>query len=453
MKIYKRKNQYLFVLPNFPQWFVVDELGRAVVLEMLRNKTLKQTIRKFSNFHPKEIEEIYNTTFPLIRTSDSSSESIEIARSLTSKTTVAMISITRKCNLRCPHCYVDARGARGNELTLSEHKTLAENLYLFLAVSPDVKYKVNLTGGEPFIHSEIINIIAAYKNVGFDVTMSTNGLLIRNKDMDALRDLEIALSISLDGATSKTHDFIRGEGAFNAVIKKIDKLVKKGVRVGINHLIHSGNFYEFEKVISLAYDLGCSGFNPINLVQLGRACDSGLDRVSEVKIFKRIAVYLERKPKQIGMFMFSSLFASLGAALLTGVVCHSCGIGNRPCVYIAETGDVFPCPNTQREEFKMGNIRTGVFFSCIDFDHPVLKRLRGIDVDTLNSKCSNCDVKYFCGGDCRGETYNVTRDLNSPYVACDDRHDSLVELMWIVAKHPEFFKDRANEYLKNSRAI
>ena len=237
------------------------------------------------------------------------------------------------------------------------------------------------------------------------------------------------------------------------MVRKIDTLVNAGVKVGINSLVHQGNFGEFDKTINLAYNLGCSGFNPINLVQLGRACDSKLKRVSEVKIFQRISIHLEKKPEEIRMFMFSSLFASLGAALLSGVICQSCGIGNRPCVYVAETGDIFPCPNTQKKEFRMGNFRFDDFAACVDFNHPVLKDFRKIRVDTMNKKCGECEVRYFCGGDCRGETYHVVHDLRAPYVACEDRKKSIIELMWIVSEHPEFFKDRANEYLMNSRAV
>jgi radical SAM protein with 4Fe4S-binding SPASM domain len=376
-----------------------------------------------------------------------------IERSLTSKTTVAMISVTRICNLKCPHCYVDACGWRGDELTLDEHRYIAKNLFSHLATTPEIDYKVNLTGGEPFTVREIMRIISAYKEAGFSVTMSTNGLLIKDEYIPKLRDMEVALSISLDGASSKTHDFIRGQGSFSHVVEKIAKLTASGVRVGINSLMHEGNFHEFEKIIDLAHRLGCNGFNPINLVQLGRAINSNLKRVSEVEIFKRIAEHLRKNPNQINMFAFSSLFASMGAALYGGVTCENCGLGNRPCIYITETGDVFPCPNTQKEEFKLGNTRIHDFTACVNLEHDILKKLRVINVDSMNATCSACDVRYFCGGDCRGETYNVTNDIGAPYVACQDRHDSIVELMWTVSQNPEFFSERAEEYLRNAKNV
>ena len=279
--------------------------------------------------------------------------------------------------------------------------------------------------------------------------MSTNGLLIKDIDMDALAEMNVVLSVSLDGASPGIHDQIRGVGSWERVTEKIRRLVRSGVKVGINCLLHEGNFSELEQIVSLSHKLGCSGFNPINLVQLGRACRSNLCRVSEVKIFRRLANHLIQHPKERHLFNASSLFSSLGAALLAGITCESCGVGNRPCVYIDETGNVYPCPNTQREEFLLGNIRKVPLSECVRLDHPVLKRLRTLQVSTLNDKCASCDIRFFCGGDCRGETYNVSGSLYNPYVACEDRHDSIIELMWIVAEHPEFFKNRAEEYLSN----
>jgi len=205
--------------------------------------------------------------------------------------------------------------------------------------------------------------------------------------------------------------------------------------------------------MSFCHELGCKGFNPIGLAQLGRACSSSLRRVPETITFRRIAEHLKIHPEQIDMLMFSSLFASLGAALLAGVSCQSCGIGDRPCVYIAETGEVFPCPNTQRTEFCMGNVRNGHLDTCINLEHPVLLGLRDLNVNSMNDTCAACDVRPFCGGDCRGETYNVTGDIKAPYVACQDRHDSLIELMWIASRNPEFFEGRASEYIQNSRGV
>ena len=127
----------------------------------------------------------------------------------------------------------------------------------------------------------------------------------------------------LDGACAESHDSLRGRGTFKKTISQIKKLRTSGVQVGINTLVHEQNFHELEQIISLAFDLGCSGVNPINLVQLGRACDSKLQRVSETEIFQRTSNHLEQHPEHLSLFRRTSMFASIGSAVLAGVSCHT----------------------------------------------------------------------------------------------------------------------------------
>ncbi|HAJ44850.1 MAG: hypothetical protein UV99_C0004G0011 [Parcubacteria group bacterium GW2011_GWC1_43_61] len=450
MKIYERNGRYLVILGHIPQWLVVDDFGLSILRRIVSNDPLERIQSQYQPDRREEVNATYYELLPLVKQMTNRDSPI-IGNVLTAKTTVALISITRNCNLQsiCPHCYVDAGESKAPELTCEEHNRLAIQIRQCLTPDSTKIYKVNLTGGEPFFHRKIIRIIKSYRDAGLEVNMSTNALLIKKSDISALKDAEVVLSISLDGATPSTHDRIRGPGSWIKVTRKICELVGSGVKIGINCLLHEGNFQELEQIVALTYKLGCSGFNPINLIQLGRACRSTLCRVSEVEVFRRIANYLIKHPEQLHLFEASSLFSSLGAALLVGVTCESCGVGNRPCVYIDETGSVYPCPNTQREEFSLGNIRRSSLFECIRTDHPVLERLKLLRVDTLNDQCSSCDVRFFCGGDCRGETYNVSGNLLAPYVACADRHDSIIELMWIAAEHPELFKNRADEYITN----
>jgi len=450
MNAYKRDGKFLVVFGDIPQWLVVDDFGFSILKKIISGISLEQIISKYSLTKTRDVKITYEELQSLINRKIER-DSLIVENALTTKTTVAMISVTKRCNLQliCPHCYVDAGGSRDFELTEKEHKKIAKQICESLIPDKKKVYKINLTGGEPFIHRNILQIIRAYYEKGLRVNMSTNGLLIKDADMDALAKMNVVLSVSLDGASPGVHDQIRGIGSWKRVTEKIRRLVRSGVKVGINCLLHEGNFFEFEQIVSLSHKLGCSGFNPINLVQLGRACRSSLRRVSEVKIFKRLANHLIRHPEERHLFNASSLFSSLGAALLAGITCENCGAGNRPCVYIDETGNVYPCPNTQRKEFLLGNIRKVPLSECVKLDHPILKRLRTLQVSTLNDRCASCDIRFFCGGDCRGETYNVTENLRNPYVACEDRHDSIIELMWIVAEHPEFFKNRAEEYISN----
>lgn len=448
MSVYSRNDEFLLVFPDQPQWMVVDSFARDIAQQLfLQGKSIQQVVESCSMEVRGEAQTVCEE---IVALTHGGKDKTRVDKPLTSNTTVAMISLTRNCNLSCPHCYVDARGARGVELSAQEHRFIAKQIKKALAPNDRVGYQVNLTGGEPFIHPEVTDIISAYHEAGFRISMSTNALLIRQGHLDLLRKTDAALSVSLDGATPITHDMIRGNGTFEVTTHKVKWLAENGIKVGINSLVHSGNIHELGRIISLAHNLGCAAFNPINLVHLGRACQSNLERASEAEIFRSIADHLVKNHNQQPLFRKTSLFSSLGAALLGGIICASCGVGDRPCVYITSEGDVFPCTNTQHSPFLLGNIRQHSLAECLDNGHPVYVRLQSLDVDSLNHTCSQCDIRYFCGGDCRGETYNVTGNLRAPYVHCSDRHGSIIELMWIAAEHPELFEERSAEYVRNA---
>jgi radical SAM protein with 4Fe4S-binding SPASM domain len=439
-------------MPDISQWLVLDQDGRAVLQGIVDGKDIDEIVKDFSRAFRREIRKTYKELQQMIsRGNDCSVQLLE--HTLTARSTVALISVTSACNLHCPHCYVDAAHKTSNELSVDEHRNLAHQIRNELTPDPSLHYRVNLTGGEPFVHPHIMDIIDAYAAVGLEISISTNALLVRDSLIPVLAEKGIIFQVSLDGAVAETHDRNRGEGSFEKTVATIRKLTAHGIRVGINYFLHQQNFDELEAAIQLASDMGCHGFNPINLVQLGRATDkaSGLTRVSDQETFRRIANHFSKHPQHNHLFARNSMFSSIGSALLAGITCVSCGVGNRPCIYVDQVGDVYPCANTQFEEFRLGNIRQQTITEITDRQHPVLTRLRALCVDTLNPTCGSCDVRRFCGGDCRGETYHSTRDLRSPYLECADRHDSIIELMWIVAENTQIFEEQAADYLTRAK--
>ena len=98
---------------------------------------------------------------------------------------------------------------------------MAHDIRESLATDRRIFYKVNITGGEPFWSTEISGIIESYFKAGLGITMSTNALLIKDRHLDILRTTDLALSVSLDGASEKTHDLIRGKGSYKRTIEKI----------------------------------------------------------------------------------------------------------------------------------------------------------------------------------------------------------------------------------------
>ena len=116
----------------------------------------------------------------------------------------AVWEITLKCNSKCIHCGSEAGNSRLEELNTEEALDLVKQLRA-------CGYKgVALMGGEPLIREDWYEIAREIKNQRMELSIVTNGLNLPEY-IDELKDLNTdCVSLSLDGGTPKTHDYLRG---------------------------------------------------------------------------------------------------------------------------------------------------------------------------------------------------------------------------------------------------
>ncbi len=132
------------------------------------------------------------------------------------------------CNLACRHCF-NASGPRAPWLKSLDPGTVRR--YIAEAESLGVR-EFYFTGGEPFLHAEIVPLIADALKVA-PTTVLTNGTLIDDALADglartaaaALYSLEIR--VSLDAATARENDAIRGRGSFAKALAAIRRLAAR----------------------------------------------------------------------------------------------------------------------------------------------------------------------------------------------------------------------------------
>jgi molybdenum cofactor biosynthesis enzyme MoaA len=134
------------------------------------------------------------------------------------------------CNLQCTHCFISSSPTNYAHGMMS----LAEvRPYLEEAERLGVR-EYYLTGGEPFLNREILEIIEAALALG-PVTVLTNGVLIRSETAARLRALSDAspysldLRVSIDGADAAANDPIRGQGTFDRIVAAIGRLARAGL--------------------------------------------------------------------------------------------------------------------------------------------------------------------------------------------------------------------------------
>jgi MoaA/NifB/PqqE/SkfB family radical SAM enzyme len=178
--------------------------------------------------------------------------------------------ILTKCNLRCRHCYINPEQQGESNLPL---KTIKAWLEVFSHLSPTAN--VIFLGGEPTLHPELHHAIKYARQLGFrSVTVDTNGFLFHDILSRVSRREVDFFSFSLDGATRKTNDGIRGDGSYDACITGIQKTIAKGFAASLIYTVSRINIDELEMMPSLLNDLGIERFF-IQVIGLrGKAAES-----------------------------------------------------------------------------------------------------------------------------------------------------------------------------------
>ena len=164
------------------------------------------------------------------------------------------ISVIDRCNLRCVYCMPE----EGIEsIHHDEILTYDEILRICEIVSKLGIRKIKITGGEPLVRKDIVNLIRDIKNIDKieQVTLTTNGILLHEM-LDDLYDAGIdAINISLDTLNKDNFKKITRRDGLEKVLMSIDKAYDLGIRVKINCLaIRDFNLRELVEIASFAKD-------------------------------------------------------------------------------------------------------------------------------------------------------------------------------------------------------
>ncbi len=164
--------------------------------------------------------------------------------------------ILTQCNLSCCHCYINKKQHGTKTLSFS---TMESWMQMFS--SKGKKQNIIFLGGEPTLHPDLAKAVKTAKDLGYNsVTVDTNGYLFNDFLAKTSPDTLDYLSFSLDGASRKTNDMIRGKGCYDKCIKGIKKAVKKGFCTSLIYTVSSLNINELEKMGPLLNDLGIDKF-------------------------------------------------------------------------------------------------------------------------------------------------------------------------------------------------
>lgn len=158
------------------------------------------------------------------------------------------IELTYGCNLNCIHCYCKGSEKKEEELSLGQWKKILDE------IKAEGCVYLTLSGGEPLIREDFLELYAAVKENGFIITLFTNGLALNRDILEYLTKYPpYSLEITLNGITASTYEAItQVPGSFALVMQNIRKLKKEKLPLTLKANCLKENKDEIAKVKSFA---------------------------------------------------------------------------------------------------------------------------------------------------------------------------------------------------------
>ncbi len=336
------------------------------------------------------------------------------------KRPVVVWNMTRRCNLRCVHCYSSSRNIPyKNELTAEEATRMIDDLAAFGA--PVILF----SGGEPLIRKDLPELTRYAASKGLRVVISTNGTLITKKLATELKKIGLSyIGVSLDGI-GETHDRFRGVlGVFERTIKGIRTARDAGIKVGIRFTMNRLNAVDIPGVFDLIEreDIPRACF--YHLVYSGRGSELMKEDLSHAETRITIDLIMDRtrdlfdrgKPKEIltvdnhadGPYIYLRLLkedpkrAAEVLKLLQMNKGNSSGLGIG-CV--SWDGEVYADQFWRSISF--GNVKDRPFSAIWqDTSNELMKRLKDKKA-YVGGRCATCRWLDVCGGNFRARAEAV----------------------------------------------
>jgi AdoMet-dependent heme synthase len=311
------------------------------------------------------------------------------------------LNLTRRCNLNCAHCYLDA-GSResddSGELSTQEVKDLLDDI-----ADLSEETMVVFTGGEPLLRADLTDLVVHASGLGLMAVLGTNGMGLNDRRAVALQESGLqGVGISLDSLDAAAHDDFRGlPNSWVRAQAAIDACRRIGLRFQIHFSVNDDNAHELEDMIAYARDVGAFVLNIFFLVCTGRG-----EKVTNVsaetyeQVMRRVTeaargetdIMIRAKCAPHFKRMAWELDPEWPVTAAHGYDAGGCLAGTRYC-RITPEGGVTACPYIEEE---VGSIRDQPFAE-IWRDAPQFAALRH---PVLEGRCGACEYAKICGG-CR----------------------------------------------------
>lgn len=307
------------------------------------------------------------------------------------------LEITPRCNLSCIHC-----GSRCDEHAQTSEVSLDEYRELLARVGEAFGCGVFivLTGGEPMLRTDIYELGALIRDLGFSWGMTTNATLI---DPEAAQRLIASglrtVSVSIDGA-ERTHDAVRRkEGAYRDAIAGIKYLAAtSGLKeLQVTSVMNHQTIDEIDTLFDIMVDLPIDSWRLANVEPIGSALLHP-QILFQPNDYARLFSFIKQKREQEWPVSYGCThYLGLGYEGELRNWFYLCNAGIH-VMSVMHNGDIGSCLDIERcSKTVFGNIRTHDIVEVWRDGFGIFRQTNALA--DRNPTCAACSQKRWCRGD------------------------------------------------------
>lgn len=307
------------------------------------------------------------------------------------KCKLAYLEITDKCNYHCLHCYANIQQSATQFM---EPERVQKYIKQIAKLG---NCDIRITGGEPFLNSNIIEIIDIVCN---DIVPITHHSIVTNGSFDFDNALHVLragfeMQISIYGMSKEKFAFFTNtsQQLYEKVMNNLDRLSKT----------------EYKKQVLLLFSVNSLSYDDIDAFK----------SYAEEKGFR----YMLNRPASVGRAVENWKLLELSKDKYLAFSKSQRNSNTWFCYHLCQlhwtsimtNGDVSPCGFLRDKNSILGNLEDQTFEELWTSDS--YNSFRDNNATSV-SKCRDCEFCYLCTAGCCGETMAFTGDLLNSYVWC-----------------------------------
>lgn len=320
---------------------------------------------------------------------------------------IVAIELTDNCNLNCSFCVRNASSQNTKKIPIYKYKKFLEILSN-LNSKPDIA----ITGGEPFLHPNIKEILEETIKSNFRFSINTNGTIEKEDVFSICKSTKLFkyFIISLDSYNELVHNQIRGtNNAYQRTLQFISTLKDQGLSFAINMTINEKNITDIDGTIKFVNSISAKYISIASVKPSGRGkAELNFEQIKKIAEQVKNNQYLMND--DFKLYIAEATFFLYDMKNYIDAIKKgekwSCAFGNST-LHVRVNGDILGCTTC---DLVLGNIFSQNRFDLNEFwkCNEILKMVR--DKTNLIGICGSCKYRDFCGG-CRCRAYALSKNL------------------------------------------